>query len=78
MIDFTLNSYQYPLRHLMVVLVIGIAYMAFNMCYSLLVKPIYGPITWTSVGSYIIALLSILLAIGVHRLGDCLWRKCKK
>jgi hypothetical protein len=52
-------------------------YAQFYKAYSLKVKPIYAPIDWVSVGSYIIAVSSLLLTILVHFIGRVVYRKWK-
>lgn len=77
-VDFIFNTYQFPLRHLTVIIIFGCLYLTLNAIYSLDVKPIYKPINWKTLGSYLLVLISFLIAIGVHRLGNYVWVKCRK
>lgn len=52
-------------------------YQHFYKAYSLSMKPIYGPIDWVSIGSYVISACSILLTMLVHFIGRTIHKKWK-
>ena len=61
---------------------IGGGYLVINLstntaiaAYTLEVHPIYAPITWVSVMSYVWVSMALLIVVGVHLLSRLLWTK---
>lgn len=85
LIDFIMNSYQFPKRHLLFVVLVGLGYMLVNMSkfqdkvgYSLSTKPVYDPIDWASSMCYIYLVICAVLIIVIHVLSRIIWLKLKK
>ena len=47
------------------------------MVYSITVEPVYPPIDWVSFLSYLLCIISILLAYLMNRIGRLIFMKCK-
>lgn len=84
-LDFALNVYQFPKKHLFVVVFIGLSYMFINMGtlfiylgYSLAIRPVYDPIDWVSFMSYVYLVICALLIVLIHLISRVIWLKVKK
>ena len=83
-LDFICHSFCFHHRHAVFLVVLVVLYLAINMgtssstsVYSLLVTPIYAPLKWVDVSSYLLAVGCIVAVLVVHFLARLLFRRWK-
>lgn len=60
-IDMVLNPFLYQLSHYLFVFLAALVYLAANIAYTLLSKPIYSMLIWTDFMSYVYMVGTFLL-----------------
>ena len=76
-IDAYCNCYAFHIRHIVFLIAFTVIYLVINMVYSLMVTPIYAPLKWVDISSYVLAVGCILAVLLVHFLARLLFRRWK-
>lgn len=77
-IDNIFNTIRIYLRHLYFVVAFGLSYLSLNLYFTLTDKPVYAPITWVSMESYIFLILGALMIIINYNIGYSYYNLYKK
>lgn len=83
-LDAIYNSFEFHIRHIVFLVILTVLYLLINMSkpltyivYSLMVKPIYAPLTWVDLQSYILAVGCVIAVLIIHFLARLAYRKLK-
>ena len=75
-VDFSVNAVPFVKRHLVLIVLNAFIYVIINMIATFATgRPVYPPMPWTDVASYIMALVIFLFAIGFFFLIRCINHK---
>ena len=84
-LDYIFNTFCFHIRHITVLIGFTLIYLTINLgtpfshtAYSLSVKPIYKPLNWRDVQSYILALGCVLATLLIHFICRLVYRKWKE
>lgn len=76
--DMAYNTFSFPKRHFIVVLIVCSQYFLINIVYSLAVHIIYKPINWVTFLSYVLTLASVGMVAGAFFFGSFVFKKFKQ
>ena len=77
-LDMAYNTFSFPKRHFVILLLFSFSYLVINLSYSLAATVIYKPIDYVSVLSYVLLVAAVALTYGMHCLGRFVFEKYKK
>jgi len=71
LVDFLLNSYQFPIRHFLVSLLVAITYIIINQIYACNGNPVYDVY---KCGDVLLPLGAIAIMVIGHTIGFLVWK----
>jgi len=77
-LEIIFSDMAFPKGHRVVLQIITVAYLVNNALWTVLHKPVYGPVDWISIRSYILTILATSTVIGGFSLGGLLYRWKKR
>lgn len=63
-VDFYYNSIEFYMTHYFIMLILSIIYLGINILYTLVAEPVYPPITFENVISYVTFIAAFAFSIG--------------
>lgn len=73
-LDFVLNSYQFPLRHFLATILVAAIYIVINQVHSCNGRPVYDAYPC---GDVLLPLAAIAILAVAHAIGHLVWRFVK-
>jgi hypothetical protein len=71
LIDFIFNSYQFPLRHFLVTVLVAAIYIVINQVHSCNDKPVYDAY---QCGDILLPLVAVVILAVAHAIGHLVWK----
>ena len=75
-VDFFLNSYQFPIRHIIITYIVSGIYIVINQVHACTIAPVYGNVY--PCGGILIPFVAFVMLAIFHGIGHLVWKFARR